>query len=156
MRKRNIRVLIVEDHEPTAYLIEKAFDERSTTVEWDVCLAKDGQEALNALFRLDGHAQDLPPDFVLLDWNLPKVSGREVLLSLKGSDGLRAIPVLVFSSSEDEADVQSAYSAHANGFIRKPSDLESLFRVIDNIEMFWVHTARLASAVRTGSGQAFF
>src|SRR4029453_3583700 len=102
MPKRNIRVLIVEDHEPTAYLIEKAFRERSTTVEWDVCLAKDGQEALNSLFRLDGHAQDLPPDFVLLDWSLPKVSGREVLQSLKGSDGLRAIPVLVFSSSEDQ------------------------------------------------------
>ena len=79
------------------------------------------------------------------------MSGREVLLSLKGNDGLRTIPVLVFSSSEDQADVQSAYSANANGFIDKPSDLESLLRVIDNIETFWVHTARLASAVRTGS-----
>jgi CheY-like chemotaxis protein len=72
MPKRNIRVLIVEDHEPTAYLIEKAFRERSTTVEWDVHLAKDGQEALNALFKLDGFAQHLQPDIVLLDWNLPK------------------------------------------------------------------------------------
>jgi CheY-like chemotaxis protein len=146
MRKRQIRVLVVEDHEPTAYLIVRAFAERSD-VEWQVCVAKDGQEAVDALFKPEGSAQDMPTDFILLDWNLPKVSGREVLAMLKASTTLRTLPVVVFSSAENEDDVQSAYSAHANGFVRKPSDLESLSRIIENIESFWVNTASLTSRV---------
>ena len=124
-------MLIVEDHEPTASLIVMAFAERGGDVEWDVCLGKDGQEAIDTLVKLDGQLNERQPDFVLLDWNLPKVSGREVLRILKGSDGLCVLPVLVFSSSENEEDVQSAYGAHANGFIRKPSDFDGLLRVID-------------------------
>ena len=143
MPKRQIRVLIVEDHEPTAYLIERAFAERGGDVEWGVSLARDGREAIDALFKPDGQIQQLLPDFILLDWNLPKLSGGEVLQILKGNEALSLLPVLVFSSSENPADVQSAYRAHANGFIPKPSDLDGLVRVIDNIEAFWVHTARL-------------
>lgn len=82
-------------------------------------------------------------DIVLLDWNLPKVSGLEVLRALKSNDELKTLPVLVFSSSQDDEVVETAYKGHANGYICKPSDFESLYTIVDSIEMFWVHTARL-------------
>ena len=71
------------------------------------------------------------------------MSGREVLGALKASDELRTLPVLVFSSSQEDEVVEAAYGAHANGYICKPSDLESFYTVIESIETFWVHTARL-------------
>ena len=143
MPKKRIRVLIVEDHNPTACLIKQAFGEKCANVEWDHCFAKDGEEALDCLFKRGEHAEAALPDFILLDWNLPKVSGRDVLRMLKGSDELRAIPVLIFSASQAEDDVRAAYNAHANGFISKPIDLDSLYAIIESIEMFWVHTVRL-------------
>jgi len=136
----------VEDDEPSAYLIKRAFAERTAKVEWDLCFAKDGQDALECL-HANGTAQENgpPPDLVLLDWNLPKVSGGEVLRALKTSEQLRTVPVLVFSASQEETDIRDAYNGHANGFIPKPSDIEDLYAVIENIENFWVHTVRLLS-----------
>jgi CheY-like chemotaxis protein len=141
--KKRIRILIVEDNEPTAYLIQKAFESRHELVDWDLCFAKDGQEALDCIFRKGIHAEAALPDFVMLDWNLPKVSGKEVLRMLKSNDELRALPVIVFSSSKEDHDVHEAYKAHANGYISKPSDLDELVAIVENVEKFWVHTARL-------------
>ena len=143
MPTKRIRVLIVEDSEPTAFLIRTAFELRHEHVDWDLCFAKDGEEALDCIFQKGIHAEAALPDFVMLDWNLPKVSGREVLRMLKSNDELRALPVLVFSSSKEDHDVSEAYKAHANGYISKPSDLDELLAIIQNIEIFWVHTARL-------------
>ena len=72
MPKKSVRVVIVEDHEPTAYLVEKAFRARSSNVDWDLCLAKDGEEALDCLFLRGKHAAARLPELILLDWNLPK------------------------------------------------------------------------------------
>jgi CheY-like chemotaxis protein len=154
MPKRRVRILVVEDQEATAYLVEQAFHEKSANVDWDLCFAKDGEDALDCLFKRGPHSEALPPDLVLLDWNLPKVSGREVLRLLKGSEDLSSVPVLVFSSSEADEDIHIAYKEHANGYIPKPSDLESLYAVIDSIEMFWVRTARLPSAPMKSAGTA--
>ena len=141
--KKVIRVMVVEDHDATAYMIKKAFTERSERVRWDLSFAQDGEQALGHLFGRGAHESSARPDIVLLDWNLPKVSGREVLRTLKSSDELRALPVLIFSSSQDDRVVATAYEDHANGYICKPSDLKSFYTAIESIETFWVHTARL-------------
>ena len=143
MTKKSIRVMIVEDNEATAYLIKKAFSDRGEKVDWDLCFAKDGQEALDCLFRRGSYAEAALPEFVLLDWNLPKVSGKEVLRLLKSDENLRALPVLVFSASHADEDVYAAYDGHANGYVPKPADMDGLYAVIDSIEAFWVHTAHL-------------
>jgi len=95
MTKKHIRVMVVEDSEATAYLIKKAFSDRGEKVDWDICFAKDGQEALDCVFRKGRYAEAALPEFVLLDWNLPKVSGKEVLRLLKSDENLRTLPVLV-------------------------------------------------------------
>jgi CheY-like chemotaxis protein len=143
----------VEDNEAMTYVIRKAFSGRGDQVDWDLCFAKDGEEALECLFRRGHHAGDILPDLVLLDWNLPKVSGKEVLRMLKGDDTLRTIPVLVFSASEAHEDVHAAYDGHANGYVLKPGDIDGLYAVIDSIEQFWVHTAHLPPR-RHGDGHA--
>ena len=143
MPKKVVRVMIVEDHDATAYLIKRAFAQRGARVDWDLSFATDGEEALDYLFRRGVHKNATRPAIVLLDWNLPKVSGREVLEALKANDDLRTVPVLVFSSSQEDEVVEAAYRGRANGYICKPSDLESFYTVIESIETFWVHTARL-------------
>src|SRR5690242_3688135 len=120
MLKKTVRVVIVEDHEPTAYLVEKAFRTRTSNIDWDLCFAKDGEEALDYSFLRGKHALAPLPEFILLDWNLPKISGLEVVRTLKSSDELKTIPVFVFSASEEVLDVQRAYESHANGYIPKP------------------------------------
>ena len=142
MPNKRIRVVIVEDDEAMAYVIKKAFAARNNTVYWDLCFMKDGQEALDCLFMPDSTAHKNVPNLVLLDWNLPKVNGRSVLQKIKSSEKLRALPVLVFSSSQDENDIRDAYNGHANGYIEKPAGIDDLQRIIDSVEDFWVHTIR--------------
>ena len=143
MPKQNMRVVIVEDNEPTAYLVEKAFRDKSDSVDWDLCFAKDGEEALDCVFHRGKHSEAALPDLVLLDWHLPKLSGHEVLRTMKTNEALRTIPVLVFSASQADVDVHTAYSTHANGYIYKPSDLQQYYAIIDSIKSFWVNTATL-------------
>jgi CheY-like chemotaxis protein len=143
MVKKRIRVLIVEDNEATAYLIRTAFLRKSATVDWDLCFSKDGEEALDCIFKRGAHSEAILPDLILLDWNLPKVHGQEVLRKLKSTEELRTLPVLVFSTSEADLDVHEAYNSHANGYIAKPADMDAFYAVIENIETFWVHTVRL-------------
>jgi CheY-like chemotaxis protein len=138
-----MRVVIVEDNEPTAYLVKKAFSYKSDSVNWDLCFVKDGEEALDCIFHRGKHSEAALPDLVLLDWNLPKISGHEVLRTMKTNAALRTIPVLVFSASQADVDVQTAYNTHANGYIHKPSDLHQYYAIIDSIKSFWVNTARL-------------
>jgi two-component system, chemotaxis family, response regulator Rcp1 len=128
-------VLIVEDHEATAYLINRAFQARSEQVNWDLCFAKDGEEALECLFKRGVHAEATLPDFVLLDWNLPKVSGEDVLRMLRSTEELKALPVIVSSSSDADHDVRAAYNAQANGYVPKPSNLDAISSVIESIEI---------------------
>lgn len=141
--KKRIRAMIVEDSEATAYLITKAFADRGDNVNWDLSIAKDGQEALDCLFRRGRYAGAAVPDFVLLDWNLAKVSGKEVLRLLKSDENLRSFPVLVFSASQSHEDIDAAYDGHANGYVPKPADMDGLCAVIDRIETFWGCTAHL-------------
>jgi CheY-like chemotaxis protein len=101
---------------------------------------------MNILFEEDAHAA--LPDLVLLDWKLPGLSGNDVLLRLRAHQDLRKIPVLVFSTSGEDEDVHSAYRAHANGYIKKPSDADALNTVVESIEQFWTAVATLAIVTR--------
>jgi chemotaxis family two-component system response regulator Rcp1 len=95
------------------------------------------------------------PDLILLDWNLPKISGGEVLRRLKQHEKLRRIPVLVFSSSEVDGDVHTAYDNHANGYITKPDTAEALGAVVETIERFWIAVARLPKVAGKTGGARF-
>jgi chemotaxis family two-component system response regulator Rcp1 len=146
MLHRTIRLLVVEDSLSFLYLIREAFSARGD-IHWELTIAMDGEEALRLLFEEENGNVPLP-NLVLLDWNLPKVSGSEVLQRIKQHDKLRRIPVLVFSSSESDEDIHTAYDNHANGYITKPPSGEALAAIVETIERFWISIARLPKVVR--------
>jgi len=144
---RTIRLLVVEDSPEYLYLIQRAFREHHSEIRWELHVAVDGEQALTLLFEEKN--QNMPlPDLILLDWNLPRVSGNEVLRRIKEHRKLRPIPVLVFSSSEAEGDVYDAYDNHANGYIKKPDSSQLLADIVDTIGRFWVAIAQLPNVMR--------
>ena len=146
MPPRTIRLLVVEDSTSFQYLLQEAFRNRGE-ISWKLTVASDGEEALRLLFEEEN--EDVPlPNLILLDWNLPKVSGSEVLQRVKQHDKLRRIPVLVFSSSEADEDIHTAYNNHANGYINKPRSSEALATIVETIERFWIGVALLPKIVR--------
>jgi len=146
---RVIRLLVVEDSPGYQYLVTEAFRDRGEKIQWELTVAQDGEEALALLF--DEENNNLPlPDLILLDWNLPRVTGSEVLRRLKQDRLLRRIPILVFSTSEEDADVHAAYDNHANGYITKPGTSEALAAIVETIERFWIAVAQLPKVERGG------
>jgi CheY-like chemotaxis protein len=145
---RTLRLLVVEDSRAYLNLIQGAFQARQGSIRWELTVVEDGDRALHLLF--DEEMKNAPlPDLILLDWNLPKVNGDEVLRQIKDHQKLRKIPVLVFSSSEADVDIHAAYYGHANGYITKPGSVNALADVIESIERFWVSVAKLPT-VRAG------
>ncbi|MEM1043206.1 MAG: response regulator [Bacteroidota bacterium] len=136
-----INVLIVEDNPGDVELAKEAL--RETTLPLNVSVAGDGEEAL-ALMQRD----DVPaPDLVLLDLNMPRKSGHEVLEEMKADASLRLIPVVIFTSSSAREDIDGAYERHANCYITKPADLDELMGVVRAIEAFWLTVVRLPRRV---------
>jgi chemotaxis family two-component system response regulator Rcp1 len=134
-----IKVLIVEDNPGDVELAKEALRETSLTL--DLHVAEDGEEALHVL-RNEG--PEAPrTDLVLLDLNMPKVSGHEVLEEMKNDPELRLIPVVVFTSSSSREDIEAAYDRYANCYITKPGDLDDLMDVVRAIETFWLTVVRL-------------
>ena len=141
---RPIEILLVEDNPGDARLTREAFSQG--TVRTNMHHARDCEQAIAFLRRQGGH-QDAPtPDLVILDLNLPRRSGREVLEDIKTDPGLRQIPVIVLTSSQAQEDVLHSYRLHANCFITKPGDLETLIQVAHSIEEFWFKLVRLPSS----------
>ena len=141
MNSRTIEILLVEDNAGDARLTLEAFKEGK--VLNNLTVMKDGVEALAYLRRQGGYASAKVPDLILLDLNLPRMSGREVLMEIKGDERLKTIPVVVLTTSADEQDVARAYSQHANCYITKPVDLDQFLGVIRSIENFWLTLVRL-------------
>lgn len=136
-----IRILLVEDSLGDIELTRQALTAGKIRNSLEV--VTDGEEALDFLFNR-GDYQDAPrPDIILLDLNLPKVDGREVLKTVKESPELRDIPILILSSSEAASDIQESYNLHANCFITKPIQLENFIEVVQMIENFWIGIVRL-------------
>ena len=138
-----IEILLVEDNPGDVELTKEAFDEGKIGNRLNV--AGDGVEAL-AYLRRQGKYKDMTrPDIVLLDLNLPKKSGLEVLAELKDDEDLRSIPVVVLTTSRAEEDIARSYHAHANCYISKPVDFNKFLEVVRSLENFWLTVVRLPS-----------
>ena len=136
-----IDVLLVEDDPGDVLLIEEAFADNKLRNRLHV--ASDGVEALQFLRREGQHAAAPQPDLVLLDLNLPRKDGREVLAEVKGDEALRHIPVVVLTTSKAEEDVLRSYKLHANAYVTKPVDFERFIEVVRQIDEFFVTVVKL-------------
>ena len=136
-----VEILLVEDNPGDYRLTQEAL--REGKVYNNLYWAQDGVEALEFL-RQRGRYSDVPrPDIVLLDLNLPKKDGREVLSEIKGDENLRSIPVVILTTSQAEEDVLRSYDLHANCYVTKPVDLEKFITVVQSIDRFWLTIATL-------------
>jgi CheY-like chemotaxis protein len=134
---------MVEDNDGDVFLTMEGL--KSAKVANNISVVRDGVEALEFLHREGKFASAPRPDLILLDLNLPRKDGREVLADIKADPALRRIPVVVLTSSEAEQDVLKAYDLHANCYIRKPVDFHNLMQIIQSIESFWLTVVKLPS-----------
>lgn len=138
---RAINILLVEDNPGDARLTLEAF--RDAKVRNDFRIVGDGLEAMAFLYRKDNYADAPRPDIILLDLNLPRKDGRQVLEEIKSDEDLRRIPVAVLTTSRAERDILTSYNLHANCYITKPVDLDEFIRVVRGIEDFWLSIVKL-------------
>ena len=138
---RPIEVLLVEDNPGDVRLTQEALKEGDGVNHLNV--VSDGVEAMDFLARRGKYSNSPRPDVILLDLNLPRKDGSEVLQEIKADPDLRRIPVMVVSSSSADRDLNKAYNLHANCYITKPGDLERFQNMIRSIEHFWFHIVTL-------------
>jgi two-component system, chemotaxis family, response regulator Rcp1 len=138
---RPIDILLVEDNPGDVRLTIEAL--KDAKVRNTLCVAEDGAEAMAFLRRQGKYADAVRPDLILLDLNLPKKDGREVLKEIKEDDDLKSIPVVVLTTSKAEEDIIKTYSYHANCYISKPIDLDQFMKVVKAIQDFWLSIVRL-------------
>lgn len=140
---RNMNVLLAEDNPAEAYLTEQAFKELESASSRQLHLVKDGEEALKFL-RREGDFADAPrPELVLLDINMPRKNGFDVLKSIRADEALRTLPVLMLTTSSSDNDIETAYREHANCYLTKPTDIDQFFDLVKNIDTFWLRQAKL-------------
>lgn len=140
---RSINILLVEDNPGDVILTREAFQDVNLVTHIDV--AADGEAALQMLLKVAPYSQSNTPDLILLDLNLPKINGRELLSKIKNHPVLKTIPVIVLSSSRTDSDVIETYKLHANSYIPKPTSLEKFSQVVKAIENFWFSIVTLPS-----------
>lgn len=140
-RTTPIEVLLVEDNPADVRLMKEAFKE--TMTKNNLSVVYDGMAAMDFLRHSGTYAKAPVPDMVLLDLNLPKKDGREVLKDIKQDPALKMIPVVVLTTSRDEDDIQKTYANHANCYITKPIDLDMFGQVVKLIEEFWFNIVKL-------------
>jgi len=130
-----IEILLVEDNPGDVKLTKKAFEK--SRLKNEIHVATDGLEAMKTL-RQEGEYADVPkPDIVLLDLNLPRMNGDEVLVEIKDDPDLKRIPVVILTSSEAEADIAKTYDEHANAYLKKPVEFQGFVETVQRIEGFW-------------------
>jgi two-component system, chemotaxis family, response regulator Rcp1 len=138
---RAIEILLVEDNPGDVRLTQEALKENK--IRNNLHVARDGIEAMEFLRRLNGNGEAPRPDLVLLDLNLPRKDGREVLAEIKTDENLRSIPTVILTTSDAEDDIAKSYNNYANCYIRKPIDLNRFIEVIKIIENFWLSIVEL-------------
>ena len=143
--RRPINILLVEDNPGDVRLTQEAFREGNIKVCLEV--ARDGVEAISYLRQEAPFTEAILPDLILLDLNLPKKDGREVLAEIKNDIDLKRIPVVVLTTSNAEADILKSYNLHVNCYINKPVDFDRFFEIVQKIEAFWLTTAVLPSMI---------
>ena len=141
-----IHVLLVEDSPGDIRLTQEAL--KDAKIHINLHVVRDGEQAMSFLMREGEHANAPRPDLILLDLNLPKKDGREVLQEIKESPTLKIIPVVILTTSAAEADILRSYLLHANCYITKPVSLDGFLTVVKSIEDFWMSVVRLPSKPR--------
>jgi two-component system, chemotaxis family, response regulator Rcp1 len=136
-----IEILLVEDNPGDADLAREAME--NSKIRNTLSVVGDGVEALDFLHHRGKYAEAPRPDLILLDLNLPKKNGREVLAEIKSHENLKRIPVVILTASRDEEDILKSYNLHANCYITKPIDLHQFVRVVQAIEDFWLTIVKL-------------
>lgn len=145
---RPVEILLVEDNPGDVRLTVEALKEGK--VKNNMYVVGDGEDAMAFLRKEGKYAQSIRPDIILLDLNLPKKDGREVLAEIKDDDNLKRIPVVVLTTSKAEADILKTYNFHANCYITKPVDLEQFISVVKTIEDFWFTVVKLPNGLERG------
>ncbi len=143
--KRAANILLIEDNSGDVWLTKEAFKQSEKDINLEV--ATDGVEAYNFLKQVAPFENKPTPDLILLDLNLPKWDGRDVLKKVKADDTLKHIPIIILTTSNAKKDVINCYKLHANCFITKPVDYESFFSIIRQIETFWIDTILLPTLI---------
>jgi len=138
---RSIEILLVEDNPGDVELTRESLNEGK--IKNTLNVVSDGEIALNYIYKRCGFEQAEDPDIILLDLNLPKVDGREVLRQIKSDTDFNHIPIIILSSSEAAGDIQESYNLHANCFVSKPVSLNDFIKVIQMIETFWIDIVKL-------------
>jgi CheY-like chemotaxis protein len=138
---RPAEVLLVEDNAGDVVLVREALQDGPVPV--NLTVVADGEAALARLRRQGAWAGAPRPDLILLDLQLPRLGGRELLAAVKADERLRHIPVVVLTSSRAEQDVAACYDLHANCYVAKPADLDEFIRAVKSIETFWLTVAQL-------------
>ena len=136
-----IEILLVEDNPGDVILTEEALRDDKLKVTLNV--VNDGEEAMDVLNRRGAHPNAPRPDLILLDLNLPKKDGREVLAEIKNDPLLKSIPVVILTTYQAEEDILKAYALNANCYVQKPIDLDQFIKVVKNIESFWFTVVKL-------------
>ncbi len=144
-KNRPVNILLIEDNPGDVRLTQEAFKEGRLPTNLDVVM--DGVEAIKFLKKETPYTDAVTPDLILLDLNLPKRDGREVLQEVKTDKLLKRIPVVVLTTSNAEQDILKSYNLHVNCYINKPVDFDKFFDVIQKIEDFWLTTAILPTMV---------
>jgi two-component system, chemotaxis family, response regulator Rcp1 len=138
---KKVEVLLVEDNPGDIRLIQEAFKDGEVSSHLNI--TRDGEQAMAYLRQEGSYSKSPRPAFILLDLNLPRKDGREVLAEIKKDKSLRQIPVVILSTSTSEEDVRRAYDLHANCYVPKPLDVEKLMRLGKALEEFWLGTVLL-------------
>ncbi len=136
-----IDILVVEDNPGDALLIREVLN--SNKIYNSLSFVKDGAEAMDYLHKTGDFADAVRPDLIILDLNLPRLDGRQVLAEIKSDDKLKQIPVIIMTMSQEEEDILKTYSLHANCYITKPIDLDQFVKVVESIENFWLSLVKL-------------
>lgn len=141
MKQEEVKILLVEDNEGDIVLTLEGL--REARINNHVNVVKDGEQALHYLRKTGAYADAATPNLVLLDINLPRVDGKEVLMEIKNDPVLKKIPVVMLTTSESERDVMDAYNNHANCYITKPVDYNKFMEVVHSIREFWISIVHL-------------
>lgn len=144
MNTKTAQILLVEDNEGDIILLQEALGEMKILHKLEIM--RDGEDALNYLFKRDIYENAITPDLIILDINIPKINGKEVLLTIKNDPFLQVIPVIILTSSSAKKDVYEAYKNHANCYVVKPHDFSQLSQTIYEIEKFWFRLTTLPSS----------
>ena len=144
MHPATIHILLVEDNEGDIWLTMEALKQAQFVNT--ISVVRDGEEAISFLYKESNYKAAVTPDLILLDLNLPKVDGKEVLAKIKTDQALRQIPVVMLTTSSAEKDILESYKGHANCYITKPVDMEQFVEVVHSIKNFWFSIVQLPLA----------